>query len=77
MSKINLQSFFARDMTTFNRGQRVHITGSEKDSDKIYIIKDIKKIRRRGVLYLLKSLHKRSVLRLYYENEESLLERNA
>ena len=64
-------------MPTFNRGERVRITKSEKDSNKIYIIKDMKKIRKGGVLYLLKSLEKRSVLRLYYENEESLLERNA
>jgi len=74
MSKINLQSFFAKNMHNFSRGERVRIAGSENDS-KNYIIKDIKKIRKGGVLYLLKSLEKKSVLRLYYEDEESVLER--
>jgi len=75
MSKTNLRSFFAKNMHNFNRGERVRIAGSENDSKKIYIIKDIKKIRKGGFLYLLKSLEKKSVLRLYYEDEESVLER--
>ncbi len=63
-------------MSIFNRGERVRVIELEKDS-KIYIIKDVKKIGRGGFLYLLKSLEKRSVLRLYYESQESLLERVA
>ena len=62
-------------MSVFNRKERVRIIEPEIDSEKIYIIKDIKKIRKGGVLYLLKSLEEKSVLRLYYENQESLLER--
>ena len=62
-------------MSVFNRGERVQIIESERDSDKIYIIKDMKKIRKGGVLYLLKSLEEEPVLRLYYEDNTSLLER--
>ena len=62
-------------MSIFNRGMKVQIIESERDSDKIYIIKDMKKIRKGGVLYLLKSLEEESVLRLYYEDKKSLLER--
>ncbi len=75
MSKINLSFFFANNMLRFNQGERVRIVESEEQPGKIYIIKDIKKIRKGGVLYLLKSLEEDSVLRLYYENKESLLER--
>ena len=75
MSKINLRLFFAKNMHNFSRGERVRIAGSEKDSKKIYIIKDMKKIRKGGVLYLLKSLERKSVLRLYYEDEGTILER--
>ena len=46
MSKTNLRSFFAKNMHNFNRGERVRIAGSENDSKKIYIIKDIKKSER-------------------------------
>lgn len=60
-------------MTIFNRGERVRML--EQDTDRIYIIKDIKKIRKGGTLYLLKSLEQESVFRLYYENKESILER--
>ncbi|HEV2193206.1 MAG TPA: hypothetical protein VGR54_06270 [Nitrosopumilaceae archaeon] len=62
-------------MSVFNRRERVRIVESEINSEKTYIIKDIKKIRKGGVLYLLKSLEEKPILRLYYENEESLLER--
>jgi len=62
-------------MSTFNRGERVRVIEPERDSDKIYLVKDIKKIKSGGVLYLLKSLEEKPVLRLYYENKESLLER--
>ncbi|OLE40328.1 MAG: hypothetical protein E6K93_04900 [Thaumarchaeota archaeon] len=61
-------------MPTFNRGERVRLTESEEE-DKIYIIKDMKKVRKGGFLYLLKSLEEDSVLRLYYEDKQSLLER--
>jgi hypothetical protein len=59
-------------MAVFNRGERVRIVESERDSDKIYIIKAMKKIRKGGILYLLKSLEEDPVLRLYYEHTESL-----
>ena len=62
-------------MSVFNLRERVRIVKPETDSDKIYIIKDIKKIRTGGILYLLKSLEKNPVLRLYYESKGSLLER--
>ncbi|VVC05234.1 Uncharacterised protein [uncultured archaeon] len=62
-------------MPIFNRGERVRITEAKRDPEKIYIVKDIKKIRRGGFLYLLKSLERHSVFRLFYENNESLLER--
>ncbi|MGI0065558.1 MAG: hypothetical protein ACREA5_06675 [Nitrosotalea sp.] len=62
-------------MSVFNRGETVQIIESERDSDKIYIIKDMKKIRKGGFLYLLKSLEEEPVLRLYFESHESLLER--
>ena len=62
-------------MSVFSRGERVQIIELERDSDKIYIIKDMKKIRRGGILYLLKSLEEEPVLRLYYEDNKSLLER--
>jgi len=61
-------------MPTFNRGERVRLMESEEE-DKIYIIKDMKKVRKGGFLYLLKSLEEDSVLRLYYEDKQSLLER--
>lgn len=62
-------------MSVFNRGERVRITESERESDKVYIIKNMKKIRNRGVLYLLKSLEEKSVFRLHYEDGTSFLER--
>ena len=58
----------------FSRGEMVRIIESERDSEKIYIVKNKKKTRN-GVLYLLKSLEEEPVLRLYYENSQSLLER--
>ncbi|HET6457369.1 MAG TPA: hypothetical protein VFG24_00620 [Nitrosopumilaceae archaeon] len=62
-------------MSVFNRRERVRIIEPEIESEKIYIIKDIKKIRKGGVLYLLKPLEEKPILRLYCENKESLLER--
>ncbi len=61
-------------MNVFELGDIVRITESERDLDKVYIIKEIRKIRKGGNLYLLKSLGE-DILRLYYENKESLLEK--
>ena len=62
-------------MSVFIPGERVRILESEKDSEKIYVIKNMKKVRNGGILYLLKSLEEDSVLRLHYEDENFLLER--
>jgi len=61
-------------MSVFKSGERVRIV-EDKGIDKVYKIKKIKKIRRGGILYLLKSLEENSVMRLYYENKNLLLER--
>ncbi len=63
-------------MNVFHSGDMVRIAEGEKDFGKIYMIKEIKKIRKGGNLYLLKSLEDDS-LRLYYEHEESVLEKIA
>jgi hypothetical protein len=60
-------------MSVFKSGERVRIV--EDNEFKVYKIKEIKKIRKGGILYLLKSLEKNSVMRLYYENKKLLLER--
>ncbi|MGI0092612.1 MAG: hypothetical protein ACREA8_00760 [Nitrosotalea sp.] len=62
-------------MSVFTKGERVRIVESERDSDKIYIIKGVKRYRKGGTLYLLKMLDENPILRLYYENSKSLLER--
>ena len=62
-------------MPSFRCGERVRVVESEKDSDPIYIVKRLKKTKNGGILYLLKSLEEEPVLRLYFENKESLLER--
>jgi len=61
-------------MSVFNRGEKVQIIELERDSSKIYIIKAMKKTKK-GVLYLLKSLEEIPVMRLFYEDKTSLLER--
>lgn len=61
-------------MPNFDRSEKVRIIESENDSE-VYIIKDIKKVRKGGVLYLLKPIENDSILRICYENNESLLER--
>ncbi|MDE1829578.1 MAG: hypothetical protein KGI25_04580 [Thaumarchaeota archaeon] len=76
MRKVNLHSAFGITMNTFNLGDMVRIAESERDFGKVYIIKEIKKVRRGGRLYLLKSLDD-DVLRLYYEDKKSLLEKIA
>lgn len=75
MSKANLPIFLVEDMSIFTKGERVRIIESEKNSDRVYIIKGIKRYRKGGVLYLLKMLDENPILRLYYENSKSLLER--
>lgn len=75
MNKANLPTFFVKIMSIFTKGERVRIIEPERNSDKIYIIKDIKKYRKGGMLYLLKMLDESHVLRLHYENSKSLLER--
>ena len=67
--------FYSEKMSVFNRGERVRIIIPEKSSSLVYRIKEMKKIRNGGTLYLLKSLEENPVLRLYYEDRESLLER--
>lgn len=67
--------FYTEKMSVFNRGERVRIIDPEKNSNTVYRIRDMKKIRMGGTLYLLRSLEENPVLRLYYENKESLLER--
>ena len=62
-------------MTVFNCGDRVRIIEPQGDSEKIYIIKDMKKCKKGAMLYLLKSLEREPVMRLYCEDERSLLER--
>jgi hypothetical protein len=61
-------------MSVFNCGDRVRII-EQVDSEKIYIIKDMKKCKKGMMLYLLKSLESEPVMRLYCEDERSLLER--
>ncbi len=61
-------------MSVFRRGEKVRIIDRRKESYATYCIKDIKKRKDGTVLYLLKS-QEDSVLRLYYESKETLLER--
>ncbi|MGB9125274.1 MAG: hypothetical protein WA833_08960 [Nitrosotalea sp.] len=61
-------------MSVFKNGERVRITGIN-GSNKIYKIRKIKLIKKGGILYLLKSLEKNSILRMYYEDKKLLLER--
>ena len=69
------QYFLQKNMSVFSKGERVRIVEPEKNSDNVYIIKNIKKYRKGGTLYLLKLLDENPVLRLYYENDKPLLER--
>ena len=62
-------------MSNFDRTEKVRIIKPERDSEEIYVIKDVKKVRKGGVLYLLKPIEDDSVLHICYENNESLLER--
>ena len=62
-------------MSTFNRGERVRMTNKNGRSELVYRIKDLRKCKRGGTLYLLKSLEEMPVLRLYFEGRESPLER--
>ena len=61
-------------MSVFKRGERVRIIESGKIPQKTYIIKKIFESDDGQILYLLKS-ERDPGLRLYYETEESGLER--
>lgn len=61
-------------MSVFRRGERVRIVETGKTSQKTYTIKKIFKSEDGITLYLLKS-EKDLTMRLYYETEESGLER--
>lgn len=72
--KVNLDCTLVTDMKTFNLGDMVRIDEGDGGFDTVYMIKEIKKVRKGGNLYLLKSLTE-DVSRLYYENNGSLLEK--
>ncbi len=61
-------------MATFKIGENVRIIDSRGKSFLTYTVKEIKKSTDGKVLYLLRS-EMESVVRLYYENNETLLER--
>lgn len=61
-------------MKTFNQGDMVRIVEGDGKFDTVYMIKEIKKVRKGGNLYLLRSITE-DVSRLYYENNESILEK--
>ena len=63
-----------KQLSVFKSGERVRITAADEPK-KVYKIKKIRATRRGGVLYLLKSLEKNSILRMYYEDKKLLLER--
>lgn len=76
MSNLNVPIFSIKNVSVFLKGERVRIIEEqEKNSDDVYLIKNIKKYSKGGTLYLLKLLDEYPVLRLYYESEKSLLER--
>ncbi|HEY8109256.1 MAG TPA: hypothetical protein VIG05_00105 [Candidatus Nitrosotenuis sp.] len=58
-------------MTAFKRGERVRII----DQNIVYRIKDVRKTKTGGILYLLKSLEENSVFRMCHEHDVFLLER--
>ncbi|HYL65595.1 MAG TPA: hypothetical protein VEU72_00410 [Nitrosopumilaceae archaeon] len=61
-------------MATFKIGENVRIINSYKKSFLTYTVKEIKKSTDGRVLYLLRS-ETESVVRIYYESKETLLER--
>jgi len=61
-------------LSVFKVGEKVRIVESGNRPQRTYIIKKISKSDDRVILYLLKS-EKEQVMRLYYESEESGLER--
>ncbi|HWY36311.1 MAG TPA: hypothetical protein VNX68_16820 [Nitrosopumilaceae archaeon] len=61
-------------MATFKIGENVRIIDSHEKSFLTYTVKEIKKNTDGRVLYLLRS-ETESVVRLYYESKETLLER--
>jgi len=61
-------------MATFKIGENVRIINSHKKSFLTYTLKEIKKTTDGRILYLLRS-ETESVVRIYYESKETLLER--
>jgi len=61
-------------MSAFKRGERVRVIETGKNSDRTYVIKKIFESDDRIIIYLLKSDISRA-LRLFYESDESHLER--
>jgi hypothetical protein len=62
-------------MENFKKGEQVRIIEPKKNSTTTFTINEIKKSYDGKLLYLLKSQDDKSVLRLYYENENSSLRR--
>lgn len=60
-------------MSIFHKGERVRIVGSS-DSRYTYLIVYVKRSRNYPQLYLLRS-EKDGLLRLYHEDDDTLLER--
>jgi hypothetical protein len=63
-------------LSVFKHGERVKIIGEGEDPYKIYQIKKISRSDEGIILYILES-EKDSISRLYYETEDSALERLA
>jgi len=60
-------------MTKFKRQDQVKIIEAGKTPEATYTIKAIKKSRDGRPLYLLRSEEDETILRLYYENDTSML----
>jgi len=61
-------------LSVFKNGERVKIVGQGEDPHKIYYIRKISKSHEGITLYILES-ETDSISRLYYETEDSALER--
>lgn len=62
-------------MSVFAKGERVRIVESRKKKSDVYVIKDLKKHRTGGTVYLLRLLSVDPIMRIYHETDKSLLER--
>ena len=62
-----------RSLTKFKRKDQVRIIEDGKNSETCYTIRAIKKSTNGKLLYLLSSQDNESILRLYYENDYSML----